>query len=88
MNIESCKLNIKWQSINLHFNTIKESYAVVWIEGLCDVVKTKTGGKIWVIKSSMPLSSIQLEDVHKEYKLFQLFILPAFEAFLPLHQCY
>ena len=86
MNLESCKLYIIWKSINLHFNTIMEYYTVVWIEGLSDEVKS--GGKIWVIKSSMPLSSIQLEDVHKEYKAFQLFILPAFEAFLPLHQCY
>ena len=34
-NIESCKLYINLQSINLHFNTITETYAVVWIEGLC-----------------------------------------------------
>ena len=39
----------------------------------------------------MLLSSIQLGDVHKQYKAIQFFILPAFEAFtltfLPLHQC-
>ena len=34
-NIESCKLYINLQSINLHFNTFTEPYAVVWIEGLC-----------------------------------------------------
>ena len=68
MNLESYKLYIKWQSINLHFNTIMESLAVVWIEGLRNVVKK--GGKLWVIKTSMLLSSIQLRDVHAKYKAF------------------
>ena len=68
MNLESYKLYIKWQSINFHFNTIMESLAVVWIEGLRNVVKK--GGKLWVIKISMLLSSIQLRDVHAKYKAF------------------